>query len=208
MLDPSGKIDMQEEKRMVCGIALMGLNGCGKSTLAHALSKKLGYYEMDAEDYYFPEQKRSRRATLDRQFAGEYEYIGEMPYSVPRTKTEVQEMLRDEMAAHPRFIISGVTMNWAADITSKIDVIFILEAPAKERVKRVKQREELRFGPRVLPGGDMYEQQRRFRDRIAERDGRLVEESAGRISCKKIYLDGTKSIEENVSAVLRILEEL
>ena len=38
---------------MICGIAVMGLNGCGKSTLAHAIGKKLGFYEMDIEDYIY-----------------------------------------------------------------------------------------------------------------------------------------------------------
>ena len=37
------------------GISLFGLNGSGKSTLAHALVKQTGYFEMDVEDYYFPE---------------------------------------------------------------------------------------------------------------------------------------------------------
>lgn len=36
------------------GIALFGENGSGKSTLAHALTKELDWFEMDAEDYYFP----------------------------------------------------------------------------------------------------------------------------------------------------------
>lgn len=193
---------------MLCGIAIMGLNGCGKSTLAHAIGKKLSYYEIDVEDYYFPEQKHSRQAILDQQLDIKYEYIGELPYSVPRSKTEVQEMLRDEIKNHPQFVISGVTMNWASDIISKINIVFILKVPTKERVKRVKQREEIRFGSRVMPGGDMYEQQKRFRGIIAEKDGRLVEESANRISCKKVYLDGTKSIDENVSIVLGILEEM
>ena len=49
---------------MIRGIAIMGLNGCGKSTLAHALSKALGFYEMDVEDYYFPHQKASRHMAL------------------------------------------------------------------------------------------------------------------------------------------------
>lgn len=193
---------------MLCGIAIMGLNGCGKSTLAHAVGKKLSYYEIDVEDYYFPEQKHSRQAILDRQPAMKYEYIGELPYSVPRSKTEVQEMIRDEIESHPQFVISGVTMNWASDIISKIDIVFILRAPTKVRVERVKQREEIRFGSRVMPGGDMYEQQKKFRRMIAEKDSRLVEESANRISCKKVYLDGTKSIAENVSIVLRTLEEM
>lgn len=193
---------------MLCGIAIMGLNGCGKSTLAHAVGKKLAYYEIDVEDYYFPEQKHSRKAILDQQLDIKYEYIGELPYSVPRSKTEVQEMLRDEIKNHPQFVISGVTMNWAWDIISKINIVFILKVPTKERVKRVKQREEIRFGLRVMPGGDMYEQQKKFRGIIAEKDSHLVEESANRISCKKVYLDGTKSVDENVSIVLRILEEM
>ena len=38
------------------GIAIVGLNGSGKSTLGHALANELSYYEIDVEDYYFPEQ--------------------------------------------------------------------------------------------------------------------------------------------------------
>ncbi len=38
------------------GVAILGLNGGGKSTLAHALAKHIGYYELDVEDCYFPEQ--------------------------------------------------------------------------------------------------------------------------------------------------------
>ena len=56
---------------MINGIAIMGLNGGGKSTLAHALSKYLGYYEMDVEDYYFPEQKSSRKHALDNETSGD-----------------------------------------------------------------------------------------------------------------------------------------
>ena len=47
---------------MPYGIAIVGLNGSGKSTLGHALAKELGYFEIDVEDYYFPEQKESRQA--------------------------------------------------------------------------------------------------------------------------------------------------
>ncbi len=39
------------------GIAIVGLNGSGRSTLGHALAKELNYYEIDVEDYYFPEQR-------------------------------------------------------------------------------------------------------------------------------------------------------
>ena len=99
-------------------------------------------------------------------------------------------------------------MNWEEDILAAIDVVFILEVPMEERVKRVQKREEIRFGSRVLPGGDMYEQQKEFRDIIADKSSQSVEKRADKIQCKKFRLDGTKSIEENVEIVLGELEEI
>lgn len=61
---------------MIRGIAIMGLNGCGKSTLAHTIAKRLDFYEMDVEDYYFPEQKNSRQAVLEQQYDVKCEYKG------------------------------------------------------------------------------------------------------------------------------------
>ena len=193
---------------MIHGIAIMGLNGCGKSTLAHEIARKIGFYEMDVEDYYFPEQKYSRQAVLEHKHNVKCEYKGAFPYSVPRSKTEVEEMIRDDIEKHPQFIISGVTMNWEENVLSAIDVAFILEVPTNERVKRVQQREEIRFGARVMTGGDMYEQQKEFRDIITNRSSQSVEESANRLRCKKVKLDGTKSIDENVSVIMRTLEEM
>ena len=145
---------------MIRGIAIMGLNGCGKSTLAHTIAKRLDFYEMDVEDYYFPEQKNSRQAVLEQQYDVKCEYKGELPYSMPRSAKEVQEMIRNDIEKHPQFVISGVTMNWDEDILSLIDVAFILEVPAEKRVKRVQHREEVRFGSRVMSGGDCMSSKR------------------------------------------------
>ena len=113
---------------------------------------------------------------------------------MPRSAKEVQEMIRNDIEKHLQFVISGVTMNWDEDILSVIDVAFILEVPAEEWVKRVQHREEVRFGSRVMSGGDMYEQQKAFREIIGNRSNERVEESANRLHCKKVRLDGTKSI--------------
>lgn len=193
---------------MVRGIAIMGLNGCGKSTLAHAITKRLDFYEMDVEDYYFPEQKNSRQAVLEQQYDVKCEYKGELPYSMPRSAKEVQEMIRNDIEKHPQFVISGVTMNWDEDILSVIDVAFILEVPAEERVKRVQHREEVRFGSRVMSGGDMYEPQKAFREIIGNRSNERVEESANKLHCKKVRLDGTKSIEDSIGCIMCVLEEI
>ena len=190
------------------GIAIMGLNGCGKSTLAHALAQRLGLYELDVEDYYFPEQRLARRAALEGRPETCCERSGSLPYARPRDRREVQEMIASDIERHPRFVICGVTMNWDARILSAIDVAFMLEVPAEERVRRVSQREQFRFGARVMPGGDMCEQQQAFRDLIGRKSHRLVEESAARMPCRKIRLDGTRRIDENVDIILGTLAEM
>ena len=141
------------------GIAIVGLNGSGKSTLGHALAKELSYYEIDVEDYYFPEQKESRRAALNGEYGDSLDYLGDMPYSVSRTKEEVEEGIAKDIVAHPRYILTGVTINWREEILSTIKYVFWLKTNTDERVRRVKDREERRWGIRVAEGGDMYEQQ-------------------------------------------------
>lgn len=64
---------------------------------------------------------------------------------MPRSAKEVQEMIRNDIEKYPHFVISGVTMNWEEDILSVIDVAFILEVSATERIKRVQHREEIRW---------------------------------------------------------------
>ena len=54
----------------------------------------------------------------------------------------------------------------------------------------------------------MYEQQKAFRNIIAGKSNQTVEESANRLKCVKVKLDGTKSIKENVAIIVRTIEKL
>lgn len=184
------------------GISLFGLNGSGKSTLAHALAKQTGYFEMDVEDYYFPEQRNSRKWAMDNDNIIVTEHLGSIPFSIPRTKEEVQNALMKDMQIHHKFIISGVTMNWNEDILSHIDIAFWLQTPLEERLKRIQMREEKRFGERVLPGGDMYIQQMEFRRVVGNRDPKTIKESTKKLQCPIIVLDGTISVEENLEKIM------
>ena len=56
--------------------------------------------------------------------------------------------------------------------------------------------------------GDMYEQQKAFREIIGNRSSERVEESANRLHCKKVRLDGTKSIEDSIGRIMCVLEEI
>ena len=183
------------------GIAIVGLNGSGKSTLGHALAKELDYYEIDVEDYYFPEQRESRRAALDGEYGDSRDYLGAVPYSAARTKEEVEEGIAKDIAAHPRYILIGVTVNWNEEILSTIKYIFWLKTDREERVRRVKEREEKRWGVRVAEGGDMYEQQLSFRNLIAGLTEDKVKDSIGKIGCDVIELDGTLPVRKNVEII-------
>lgn len=197
---------------MIHGIAIFGLNGGGKSTLAHALAKQIDYFEMDVEDYYFLEQRESREGDLDNTDIIETEHLGELPFSSPRTKSEVQDAILEDIKKYPKFILSGVTMNWCEEILSRIDIAFWIQTPLEERLKRIQAREEKRFGSRVLEGGDMYEQQREFRKVVENRDIKTVEECAKKFTCPVIVLDGTLPVNQNlervVSVVCNYMEEL
>ena len=187
---------------MIQGIAIFGLNGGGKSTLTHALAKQLGYFEMDVEDYYFPEQRESRKWTLENNSVIDTEHLGELPFSKPRTKSEVQTAIMENIKTHPWFIISGVIMNWSDEILSCIDIAFLVQTPLKERLKRIKAREEKRFGARVLDGGDMFAQQREFQKVVKNRDSKAVEECAMKLGCPVIVIDGTLSVIHNLEKII------
>lgn len=188
---------------MIRGIAVMGLNGSGKSTLAHALAKQAGYFEMDAEDYYFPGQRASRAWALEHD--GAAPGLPELPYSNARTAKEAEAAMLRDILEHPCFVLSGVTMNWSEAICSRVGIAFLIRAPLEERLKRIALREEKRFGARVLPGGDMFARQEAFREKVKRRDPQMVEENAKRLGCPVVVLDGTLPVEENLNKMMNYI---
>lgn len=190
---------------MMKGIAVFGLNGGGKSTLAHALAKRIRYFEMDVEDYYFPQQRASRRWALENCGAVDAPRLEGLPFSKSKTKDEVQAAILADIAAHPEFILSGVTMNWCDEILSRLDVAFWIQTPLEERLRRIQAREERRFGDRVLEGGDMFDQQAAFRKVVENRGSEAVEECAGKLACPVVAMDGTLPVERNLERMLGVL---
>jgi adenylate kinase family enzyme len=193
---------------MIKGIAILGANGGGKSTLTHALAKQIGYLEMDVEDYYFPQQRESRKWALENNCVIDTDHLDELPFSNPRTKSEVQTAIMENIRTHPRFIISGVTMNWSDEILSRIDLAFWVQTPLEERIKRIQAREERRFGARVLDGGDMFAQQMEFLEIVKNRDPKEVEECAMKLGCPVIVIDGTSSVIHNLENIINNLNHL
>ncbi len=190
---------------MINGIAILGLNGGGKSTLSHALAKKCGYLELDVEDCYFPEQSNSRKCALDDNVI-ETVHLGLLPFSNPRTKSEVEEGIIENIKDNTKFVLSGVTMNWNEAILSRINLAFWIQTPVEVRLKRLKAREVKRFGSRVLVGGDMFSQQQDFLKEVGNRDTKVIEESIMNLDCLIIEIDGMYSVEHNLEVIMETLK--
>lgn len=173
---------------MISGIAIVGGNGSGKTTLGKLLAKSIGYTHMDVEDYYFK--------------------ASPVPYANPRTKEEVQKLLLSDMNTHGNFVFSSVGGDMGAKINAKYNLIIYIKAPLDIRLERVKRRAYERFGDRVRRGGDMYEQEQDFFNFVATRALDRVDAWVKTMECPVFYVDGCKSIVENVRLIIDYMDGL
>ena len=170
---------------MKCGICVCGLNGSGKTTLAGALAKALNFKHMDIEQYYFTSMYN--------------------PYALSRTRVEVERLILDDIKQNPLFVFSAVNGDMTPEINDNYDLVVYLDVPLDMRMKRIRQRAIDKFGDRVLPGGDMYEQEEKFFAYAEKRTPDKIENWLKTLSCKAIRLDGTKPIQENVELIKSLL---
>lgn len=166
------------------GVLICGLNGAGKSTLGKALAEKLGYIFIDAEDLYFPKT--------------DLNYI----YASPRTREEVEKLLLCKINVNRNFVFATVKGDYGETIYPFIQYIVLIDVPKDIRLQRIKNRSYQKFGNRMLPGGDLYEQEKRFFDLVESRSEKTVEEWLNTINCPIIRVDGTKPVEENISHII------
>ena len=170
-------------------ILICGLNGAGKSTLGKALAEKLNFYFLDNEDLYFPKTDSS------------------YTYASPRTREEVEELFSSEIEAHENFVFAAVKGDYGA-VAHLFQYAVLVCVPKSIRMQRVRNRSFQKFGTRMLPGGDLYEQEERFFDLVQSRAENTVEEWIGSLRCPVLRVDGTKPIAENVNLLMKQMQNL
>lgn len=163
------------------GILIFGANGSGKTTLARELARILTFPHMDIEDYHF--------APAD------------MPYTAPRPREECLALLRADMEKHGAFVLSAVTGDFGDVIPSWYALAVQLSAPVNLRMQRIEAREHARHGARILAGGDMHAQHRRFVDFAASRDLAAIDRWAQGLACPVMRVDGAADWRENAVRV-------
>jgi len=132
------------------------------------------------------------------------------PYTQQRERTERQRLLMDDLTAQDAWVVSGSLCGWGDVAIPLFELVVYLAIPHDIRMARLRQRELARFGERILPGGDMYEQSQEFLVWAASydeggldiRSRRLHEEWLGILPCPILCFEGEYSIEEHLAVLM------
>lgn len=172
-----------DRKVLVCGG-----NGAGKSTLGRALAAALGCRFLDVEDYYFPSPAP-----------------GDYPYRAARKREDFLERLLADLAAPGDLVMASVKGDFGPDPAALFTHAVLVDVPKALRLERVRNRSRARFGPRMAPGGDLYEQEEAFFAMAAGRSSRDVENWLSSVRLPALRVDGTLPPGENTRIILRFL---
>ena len=172
---------------MGTGIIVCGLNGSGKTELGKAIAKKLHYYFIDHEDLYFPKTRSH--------------YM----YETPRSGEEVEKIMLKEMTEHENFVLASVRSPFES-ATPFLKLALVVNAPVEIRVKRIWTHSFEKFGERMLPGGDLYEQERGFLELAGKRTTEYAEDWLKDFKGEIIRVDSTEGIAKNIKAIIKSLK--
>ena len=170
-------------------IHIFGASGSGTTTLGKKIAEKLGYRHMDTDDYYWlptdPKFTQKRPA----------------PERIALMKRDIDEA--------ENVVISGALAGWGDPLIPSFTLAVRIKLPQDVRIERLRQREKARFGSRIEPGGDMYEQHLAFIEWAKTYDtGGMEHRSKMRhdawektLPCEIVHLNGADSLENNFRTV-------
>ncbi|MDE6412414.1 MAG: hypothetical protein K2K42_00745, partial [Eubacterium sp.] len=119
---------------------------------------------------------------------------------------EAEKILFSKIEKHNDFVLASVKGNYGKEFYSFINYAVLLNVPKDIRLERVKNRSFQKFGNRMLPNGDLYEQEEAFFEFVKSRNENAVEKWIKNLYCPVIKLDGTKSIDENVNYIIQLIK--
>lgn len=173
-------------------IYLIGASGAGVSTLGSALARHLHLPHVDVDEHYW--------------------IPSDPPFIQARPPEERLERLHAALGEAP-WVVSGSMDGWGDAIIAKADWVLYLDTPTALRLQRIAARERQRFGPRILPGGDMHSQHLAFLQWAAAYDsGTRAGRSRPRHNAWLAQLqqpwerlDGSRTKDELLDQALRIM---
>jgi hypothetical protein len=118
--------------------------------------------------------------------------------------------MEDALSADQSWVLSGSLCGWGDGFIPRFTRVVFLWLPPEIRMERLRQRERLRYGSAVLPGGERHEAHIRFLDWAAEYDAgglelrswQRHEQWLANLPCPVIRIEGDRSLEEKVRTLL------
>ncbi len=182
-------------------VYIFGASGSGTSTLGRELGKR-GFRWLDTDDFYW------------------------MPtdpmYTTKRPAGERVRLITAELDAQENAVLSGSVGSsnpmWGKPLLGLFDLAVFVYTPADLRIKRLRDREYRKFGDRIRPGGDMYEEHEEFVRWAAKYDeggeyeirSLATDEAVIRdhIKCPVLRLRGDDDVLENADKVIETLRNI
>ena len=174
---------------MTRGIIIFGAPGSGQTTIGRELAQQLNFQHFDLDDYH-------------------WRWDTKIPYTIFRPSEERVKHLIDDISQHSHFVMSGNMWSIRKSFESFFDMAVFITVPAEIRAERIRNRENSRWGKRILPGGDMYEANeiysRDYLDRVNEYDmGDQHKQWIEELPCQVLHVDGTVPVAESVAYIVK-----
>jgi len=129
-------------------IHVFGASGSGATTLAKALSVNYHFQFIDTDDIFWEPT--------------------DPPFTKKRATHDSFCKLKSLLDQNKRAVVSGAFVGWGDNLKPLFDLFVFMHIPIEIRLERIKLRERHRFGDRVLPGGDLYQQHLDFLDWVSQ----------------------------------------
>lgn len=133
-------------------IHIVGASGSGTTALAAAIAARHGHRHLDTDDFYW--------------------LPTDPPYREKRPREPRLALLRDALAASPRWVLSGSLCGWGDPLIPEFELVVFLVVPSDVRLTRLRAREIARYGlDAIAPGGSRHQAYVEFLDWCAGYDG-------------------------------------
>jgi adenylate kinase family enzyme len=136
-------------------VNILGASGCGATTAGKALAGSLGVPHFDSDDYYHEPT--------------------DPPFQRQSTPQARHDRILADLSPIAGWVLSGGVAGWNPYPPLGFSLIVFLWIPAALRLERLRHREQQRFGPRILAGGDMYATHQEFIEWASHYDAGDVE---------------------------------
>jgi len=171
-------------------IHLFGASGSGTTTLGSAVAAALGARFLDTDTYYW--------------------VATDPPFTTKVEPAERVAAIERDVAGHEDWVLAGSLCNWGGPLLDRFTLAVFLVLDPELRMARLLERERVRYGSRILPGGDMHEAHVAFLDwarsydhaRAPVRSLDLHERWLTALRCPVLRLDASRSVEALCDTVL------